>query len=120
MSLDTIEKLFILRTNLFALGDLRVVWRAPLLFLMALSVWCLGLATIYPPGSLIVTFEGHTLTEIHNMSVMNPPVPQNLDFSKNDSFPTLGTFYIDGSVFASFESDDGEPDRRVLGYLYVN
>jgi hypothetical protein len=120
MSLDTIEKLSIFRTNLFALGDLWTVWRAHLLFLMALLVWSLDLATIYPPGLLIITFEAHTLTEIHNMSVMNPPVPQNLEVSKNDSFPTLGTFYGLGSVFMSFESGDGEPDRRVLGYFYVN
>jgi hypothetical protein len=87
MRLSTIEKLFILRTNLLALGDLRSTWRAPLLVLMALLVWCLGLATIYPPGALIVTFEAHTFTEKQNLSVMNPPFPQDLDLAGGGTFP---------------------------------
>ena len=87
-SLATIEKLFAVRTNLLALGDFRVIWRAPLLFLMALFVWCLGLATITPPGALIVTFEAQHYTDPYNVSVMNPPVPQELNLSY-ESFPGL-------------------------------
>jgi hypothetical protein len=113
--LATIEKLFILRTNLLALGDLRSTWRAPLLVLMALLVWCLGFATIYPPGALIVTFEAHTFTQNHNMSVMNPPVPQNLDLAQNDSFPTLAT-YQSGDVLWTIGK---EPPSRGFGYSYV-
>jgi hypothetical protein len=91
MSLSAIEKLFVFRTNILVLGDLRSILRAPLLFLMALLIWCLGIATIYPPGALIVTFEAHTSTKPHNMSVMNPPVPHDLKFfDDNVTFPTLG------------------------------
>jgi hypothetical protein len=75
-SLLTIEKIFSFRTNILALSHLRSIRRAPLLFLMALLVWCLGLATLYPPGALIMIFEAHTLTENYNMSVMNPSVPR--------------------------------------------
>jgi hypothetical protein len=57
---------------------------------MALLVWSLGLATIYPPGSLIVTFEAHNYTENRNVSVMNPPVPHDLETGTEYTFPSLG------------------------------
>jgi hypothetical protein len=60
-----------------------------LLVFMALFLWCLGIATIYPPGALIVTFEAYTFTEKANLSVINPPIPPDLDFASNGSFPTL-------------------------------
>jgi hypothetical protein len=115
-SLATIEKLFILRTSLFTLGDLRVVWRAPLLFLMALLVWCLGLATIYPPGALIVTSEAHQYTENYNMPVMNPPVPQDFDFlDENTTFPTLG--YV--SFGYGVNDDDTKVTWAYFQYSYL-
>jgi hypothetical protein len=89
MPLAAIEKLFVFRTNVLVLGDLRSICRAPLLFLMALLIWCLGLATIYPPGALIVTFEAHNYTENRKVSIMNPPIPQELNFGGNDTFPRL-------------------------------
>jgi hypothetical protein len=55
---------------------------------MALFVWCLGIATIYPPGALVVTSESYISTERSNMSVMNPPIPSDLDFTQHD-FPKL-------------------------------
>jgi hypothetical protein len=87
---------------------------------MALLVWCLGLATIYPPGSLIVTFEAHTFTESHNMSVMNPPIPQDLDFARNDSFPTLGDggFSFGLPLYDTMNNKTSKiaPGRRLLTY----
>lgn len=56
---------------------------------MALLDWCLGIAIIYPTGALIVTFAASNYTENRNMSVMNPPVPQELNLGGNDSFPRL-------------------------------
>lgn len=44
---------------------------------------------IYPPGALVVTFAARNYTENRNMSVMNPPVPQELNLGGNDSFPGL-------------------------------
>jgi hypothetical protein len=90
MSLLAIEKLFVFRTNILALADLHSIWRAPLLFFMALLVWCLGLATIYPPGALIVTVQAHNYTENRNVSIMNPRVPQDLDIGTEYTFPSLG------------------------------
>ncbi|KAH9872612.1 hypothetical protein J1614_005005 [Plenodomus biglobosus] len=106
-SLSTIEKLFVFRTNIVALGHLRSMLRAPLLFLMALLIWCLGLATIYPPGALIVMLEAHTFTENYNMSVMNPPVPQDLDLAGIRAFPILSVFGFVG-VPGSDKSPEGE------------
>jgi hypothetical protein len=108
MSLSAVEKLFVLRSNILVLGDLRSIWRAPLLFLMALLIWCLGLATIYPPGALIVTFEAHNYTENRNISVMNPPVPQDFDLVLG--FPNLGHYKWDTTPGNASE---------VLNYRYV-
>ena len=88
MPLNTIEKRFTLRTSVLAMCDMRSIWRAPLLFLMALFVWCLGIATIYPSGALVVTFEAHIFNKEFNMFVMNPPIPRDLDFTQHD-FPTF-------------------------------
>jgi hypothetical protein len=119
MRLATIEKLFILRTNLLALGDLRSTWRAPLLVSMALLVWCLGLATIYPLGALIVTFKAHTFTENHNIPVMNPPVPRNLDFAQNNTFPTLASF-LNGPVLSTTNYLGNDTLYQGFNYSYVS
>ncbi|KAI8932498.1 hypothetical protein NX059_010680 [Plenodomus lindquistii] len=78
---------------------------------MALLVWCLGIATIYPPGALIVTFEAHMFTENYNMSVLNPPVPQNLDLAANDTFPTLGS-----PGLITMNADEYFPRQRAFMY----
>ncbi|KAH8627148.1 hypothetical protein IG631_19166 [Alternaria alternata] len=63
---------------------------------MALFIWCLGIAMIYPPGALIVVLAATNHTENRNMSVMNPPVPRDLEFlDKNTVFPTLGNIDLD-------------------------
>jgi hypothetical protein len=121
MSLETIEKLFVIRSNLLAMGDLRSIRRTPLLFLMALLVWSLGIATIYPPGALIVTFVAHNYTENRNVSVMNPPVPQNLKFYTEDetSFPTFGQRMFTYTVTGSDDDDNNQVDGRAFGYWYA-
>jgi hypothetical protein len=117
-SLLTIEKIFSFRTNILALSHLRSIRRAPLLFLMALLVWCLGLATLYPPGALIVIFEAHTLTENYNMSVMNPSVPQNIRFSDDDvTFPTLGGSLVFDHSVENF--DEARVIAKFFRYPYV-
>jgi hypothetical protein len=107
MSLLAIEKLFVFRTNILVLGDLRSIWRAPLLFLMALLIWCLGIAMIYHPGVLIVTFAASNYTENRKMSVMNPPVPKELNLGVNDTFPTLTR-----GGFGSGSFSDGSEERN--------
>jgi hypothetical protein len=117
MSLSEIEKLFVFRTNVLVLGDLRSIWRAPLLFLMALLVWSLGLATIYPPGALIVTFEAHNYTEDRNVSVMNPPVPQDLDIGGIVTFPNMG--YLLSTYTSNGTADLTRSEVYDLQYGYV-
>jgi hypothetical protein len=118
MSLATIEKLFVFRTNILVLGDLRSIWRAPLLFFMALFVWCLGIATIYPPGALIVTFEAHNYTKNLSVPVMNPPVPRDLKFfDDNVSFPTLG--YNPEFNHGAWTSNASGVTVKLLRYPYV-
>lgn len=130
ISLETIEKLFAVRTSIVALSDFRVIWRAPLLFLMALLVWCLGLATITPPGALIVTFEARNYTDPYNMSVMNPSVPRELDLV-DESFPGLVDGGLENSIPSpqnvtqrSFEyrwvylSNPKQPDADFVGGLF--
>ena len=120
MPIDTIEKFFILRNNIFALCDLRSTWRSPILIAMALSVWCLGLATIYPPGALIVAIEPYTSTDEVEMAVMNPPIPRNLDFAANETFPTLASdgFGWQGSSFTTVNNKTSQISQsaRTLEY----
>lgn len=60
---------------------------------------------IYPPGALIVVLAASNYTENHNMSVMNPPIPQELDLGGNDTFPMLTS----GGV--SSKDDENGPVR---------
>jgi hypothetical protein len=90
---------------------------------MALLVWCLGIATIYPPCALIVTLEAHTYTEKYNISVMNPTVPQSLDlFNENDIFSTLGDGFEGEALYTVSRPVDGdawEDVFRIFVYEYV-
>jgi len=91
-----------------------------MLIVMALSVWCLGLATIYPPGALIVSIEPYTSTEELDIAVMNPPIPRDLDFAGNESFPTLsfGGFGFQAGVSLTVNGKpvDASPNARTLAY----
>ncbi|KAG9185444.1 hypothetical protein G6011_07988 [Alternaria panax] len=116
MSLSTIEKLFIIRTNIIAFGDLRKIWEAPLLFFIALLIWDLGLATVYPPSALLVTIDAHTYIERHNMSVMNPPVPLGVDMIEltgANTYPTLGATFMQHGM-----TREGETKREELRFDY--
>ena len=120
MPIDTIERFFVLRNNIFALCDLRSTWRSPTLIAMALSVWCLGLATIYPPGALIVSIEPYTSTDKLEMAVTNPSIPRDLDFAGADSFPTLALdgFGLEGDRFIIVNNKTSQVSQgaRTLAY----
>ena len=116
MSLSTVEILFIIRTNIFALLKPQGIYSAPLLCLMALLTWGLGIATIYPAGALTVVFDAQTITELHNLSVMNPPLPPNLDLAGDVNFPTLGGAALSDGREASAEGEPQNPDTRYFSY----
>ena len=98
--------MFILRTNIFALCDLRSTWRSPTLIVIALSVWCLEPVTIYPPGALIVAIKPYTFSEELNIAVMNPQAPRDLEFATDKTFPTLATEGVNYWPASNFIVDD--------------
>lgn len=116
MSLSTVEMLFVIRTNILALINPHGIRRAPLLFLMALLIWCVGLATVYPPGALIVVFQAQEFTEPRNLSVMNPPLPLHLDLAGDDNFPTLGGDAVTSGRVASPIGALQNPELRWFSY----
>ncbi|KAF2823394.1 hypothetical protein CC86DRAFT_298749, partial [Ophiobolus disseminans] len=77
--ISLVDKLFTLRTKIFALIYPRAIWRAPVLFLMALFVWCLGFAMIYPPRALSVTLHPWRSNRDMKLSVMNPTVEREFN-----------------------------------------
>jgi len=116
MSLSTVEMLFVIRTNIIALLNPHGIRRAPLLFLMALLIWCVGLATVYPPGALIVVFKAQEFTEPRNLSVMNPPLPLHLDLAGVEDFPTLGGHTLTSGSEASPMGAQQNPELRWFSY----
>jgi hypothetical protein len=116
-SVSLIEKLFVLRSNVFALGDPRAIWRAPVLFSMALFVWCLGIATIYPPGALTVGLLPSTSTSDMEVLSMNRPPPTEFDpntFARPEPFPTLAALLWSIAVDVA-----GTHDYLHFNYEYV-
>jgi hypothetical protein len=93
-SVSLIEKLFVLRTNALALCDPRAIRRAPLLFLMAAYVWCLGIATIYPPGAITVGSRPHTSTQPMEVLTIDSNGSANFDqktYARKEPFDTLAS-----------------------------
>jgi hypothetical protein len=90
MSLSEVERLFVIRSDIIAFSNPRGIWKTPLLFLIALLVWCLKVAMIYPPGALSVTLEPHTSIEPRNMSVMNPVVSDHVEVSFRNEYTYSG------------------------------
>lgn len=92
-SIQQIETWFTLRQNLISLASVRSLLKAPLLFLMALFLWCLGIAMIYPPGALNISMESYPSLRNYNLSVVNPPLPTNWNPMMEDEtrqYDTLG------------------------------
>lgn len=54
VKVSEIELLYTVRNNLFLLAHPGVVKTTPLLFLLAVFIWTIPLAVIYPPGALTV------------------------------------------------------------------
>ena len=116
MSLSTVEMLFVIRKNILALLNPQGIRRAPLLFLMAMLIWCIGLATIYPPGALIVVFQAQEFTESRNLSVMNPPLPLYLDLAGDENFPTLSGVALETMAPGGYPGEPENPPSRYFVY----
>jgi hypothetical protein len=79
LRISQIEQLFHIRSNPIELTKAKIVKDAPFLFLMAVFVWLLPLAVIYPPSSLTVTSRPYSEMRDLSLSVMNLPPPDDLD-----------------------------------------
>ncbi|EDU49127.1 hypothetical protein A1F94_005174 [Pyrenophora tritici-repentis] len=101
MPLSAVERLFVIRSDIVAFTDPRGIWKAPLLVLIAVLIWCLKIAMIYPPGALSVTLEPHKFIEARNMSVMNTVNRGNVSVEEYSSIPglaVLSTFVLEERV----------------------
>ncbi|KAH7412328.1 hypothetical protein DE146DRAFT_642829 [Phaeosphaeria sp. MPI-PUGE-AT-0046c] len=79
LSLRDIERMFSLRTSLFAAINPQIAWKAPLLFSMGAYLWLLPVALIYPPGALIVSMDAYHSLQNLNMSVLNQTFANEFD-----------------------------------------
>jgi hypothetical protein len=68
-----IEQIFSLRSNLVHLLKIQNGLGAPILFAMAVFVWILPVATVYPPSALTVSLLRYTQMEMRNVSILDPP-----------------------------------------------
>jgi hypothetical protein len=92
-----IEQLFGLRSNFFDIMKMQNSPGAPILFAMAIFVWVLPVATVYPPSALTVSALRYTQKEMRNISILDPPQTEfdpwkktpNIDSMLGDSGPTV-------------------------------
>ncbi|KAI4676695.1 uncharacterized protein J4E84_009530 [Alternaria hordeiaustralica] len=75
-------------------------------------------------GALIVAIEPYTSTEKLDIAVMNPPIPRDLDFAGNETFPTLSFggfgFQAGLSLTVNGKPVDASPNARTLAYYGPN
>jgi hypothetical protein len=72
-AIQHIEQLFSLRSNLFHVLRIQNSLGAPILFAMAVFVWVLPVATVYPPSALTVSLLRYTQMEMRNVPILDPP-----------------------------------------------
>jgi hypothetical protein len=78
MQISLIEDLFQVQANPFLLGNRNLYLRTPLLATVAAFCWLVPIATIYPPGALVVGLESSTLDTRYNVSVFHlKSLPEN-------------------------------------------
>lgn len=107
-----IEQLFCIRSNPLVLANPRVAWSTPLLFTMAIYIWFIELAAVYPPGALTVDSRPFLNTTQINTAVINQPISNIVaPWEKNETYPVNFEGGISGSqttrqsVLASYVYD---------------
>ncbi|KAF1842004.1 uncharacterized protein K460DRAFT_409441 [Cucurbitaria berberidis CBS 394.84] len=90
LRVSRIEQLFKIRSNPLELMGLKAIGDAPVLFLMALSVWLIPIAAIYPPSALTVTSRPYQFTKNLSISILNPPPPPTNNMLFAERTPGLG------------------------------
>lgn len=104
-----IEELFQIRANVFRLLNKKLVRNAPSLVLVATISWLIPLATIYPPGALILSLESRQVPGVDKIPIM----PQ---YESLDDFPTVfGSPFADmGFARMALNNETPESTRYTL------
>lgn len=76
LAISRIEQLFCLRSNPFELTRARAAIDVPFLFAMAIFVWLIPIAVIYPPSALTVNSQPYSVTRDLNLPTLFPPLPE--------------------------------------------
>ncbi|KAF2682890.1 hypothetical protein K458DRAFT_488145 [Lentithecium fluviatile CBS 122367] len=115
-AVSLVETLFLLRSSVLTLADLRSILRAPLLYLMALFVWFIGIATIYPPGALTVDLRPNSMMNNVDISVWNHGPGESFNIMMNGSenrYSTLALQLPEESL-----NQENHSDERFFNYPY--
>lgn len=118
LRVSLIESLFRVRSNAFELLNLKLARHAPILLLAAALSWVVGLATIYPPGALVIHSEPNWFLTKVNASIMNPPsvVDSPIVSDGTEVFWTPKTLAKTiGRAYLSGEGAPGSPGATKMG-----
>lgn len=119
LAIRHIEQLFNLRSNILDVLKVQLSPGAPILFAIAVFVWVLPVATVYPPSALTVSFQRYTQTENLSVSILDPSQttfdPWNLEIT-GDTKSMLGRVGI--SSFATADSEGVINATLTVRYRY--
>ncbi|KAF2745377.1 hypothetical protein M011DRAFT_479202 [Sporormia fimetaria CBS 119925] len=95
-----VEQLFSVRSNPLILGNPRLLWTAPMLFSMAVYIWFIELAAVYPPGALVVESKPFLSVQETNIPVVNAPISKIYDpWTESGTYPIFSDV-VNGSLNA--------------------
>ncbi|KAG9186785.1 hypothetical protein G6011_09893 [Alternaria panax] len=119
LRISQIEQLFHIRSNPLELAKVKIITTTPFLFFMAIFVWLLPLAVIYPPSSLTVTSRPYSEMRNIGLSIMNPSIPDDLDvlYPNNASIPSLA--YLRRASMAGEGDTELENPYATVYYQYM-
>jgi hypothetical protein len=89
MQISLIESLFQIQTNAYHFSNAQLTFKTPTLALVASFCWLIPLATVYPPGALIVGLESSVVNTRFNVSTFHRT-------SLADNYSSLTEFYHTG------------------------
>lgn len=82
MKVINIERLFTIRINPFLLFNPAVIRCAPVLFFCAVLIWCIHIATSFPPGALTVQLTKRTSFQMLPVPTFNSSEVWNFYFRR--------------------------------------
>jgi hypothetical protein len=97
LKVSLIEELFRIRSNPFRLLNQYLVRNTPILVLVAGISWLIPVATVYPPGALIVSMDTRILENVINISVFQPNKTYLLKDDVEDTY-TNGLALVENEI----------------------